>query len=98
MFLKKKFGTGALKDKPDMRDYDLREIASAPIVSWTEKTDFKSFPIFNQSQSSSCVAQATAKLLGIENYLEEGKFVSLSARDIYSRRINYPLEGMYFRW
>lgn len=97
MFFKKKFGTGALKDKPDMRDYDLREIASAPIVSWTEKTDFRSFPIFNQDGSSSCVAQATAKILGIENYLEEGKFVSLSARDIYTRRSNFGLEGMYFR-
>jgi len=97
MLFKKKFGTGALRDKIDERDYDLREIASAPVVSWVEKTEFRDFPIFNQDGSFSCVANAVAKLLGIENHLEEGKFISLSARDIYSRRTNFPQEGMYFR-
>ena len=97
MFFKKKLSTGALIDEPDIRDYKYEEIASAPIVTWEEKNTFRSFPIFNQDGSSSCVAQAVSKVLGIENFIEENKFVSLSARDIYSRRPNFSSEGMYFR-
>lgn len=97
MFFKKKFGTGAIRDIPDKRDYSLLEIASAPVVDWKEKTTFRGFPIFNQNGSGSCVAQSVAKILGIENYLEEGKFVHLSAKDIYTRRINITGEGMFFR-
>lgn len=44
-----------------------------------------------------CVAFSTAKVLGIENYLEETKFVRVSARDIYERRKNKPDKGMYLR-
>jgi hypothetical protein len=97
MLFKKRFGSGALNDVPDIRDFKYEEIASAPNVQWVEKSTFRSFPIFDQAQSSSCVAQAVSKVLGIENYLEEGKFVSLSARDIYTRRSNFAQEGMYFR-
>lgn len=95
MFFKKKFGTGALIDAKDERDFLYKEIATAPVVNWQEKTTFKTFPIFNQDGSSSCVAQAVAKVLGIENAKEENKFVSLSARDIYTRRTN-PTEGMFY--
>lgn len=95
MFFKKKFGTGALIDAPDNRDFLYKEIATAPVVNWQEKTTFKSFPIFNQNGSSSCIANAVAKVLGIENAKEENKFVSLSARDIYTRRTNNT-EGMFY--
>jgi hypothetical protein len=43
------------------------------------------------------VGQAVAKVLGIENFIEEGKFVHYSARDIYTRRANAPGEGMWFQ-
>jgi hypothetical protein len=95
MLFKKRFGTGALIDAKDDRDFLYKEIATAPIVNWQEKTTFKSYPIFNQNGSSSCVAQAVAKVLGIENAKEENKFVSLSARDIYTRRTNNT-EGMFY--
>ncbi len=81
-------------------DYRVEEIAFAPIpFSWKEKpeSDWRKFPIFFQDHSSSCVAQAIAKALGIENFIEEGKFVQYSARDIYTRRSNYPSEGMWFQ-
>jgi len=44
-----------------------------------------------------CVAQAVSKILGIENYLEEGRYFTLSARDIYVRRSNAPAGGMIYR-
>lgn len=81
------------------KDYRAEEILSAfAPIEWKEKSeaDWKKYPVFNQAQSSSCVLQAVAKALGIENYLEEKKFIRLSARDGYTRRINYPQEGTYF--
>jgi peptidoglycan hydrolase-like protein with peptidoglycan-binding domain len=81
-----------------LKDYRSEEIAMVAPIKWVEKSEseWRKFPVFSQNQSSSCVAQATAKALGIENYLEEQKFVHFSARDIYVRRMNYPGEGMYF--
>ncbi len=86
-------------DEEKAKDYRVEEIAFAPTpFSWKEKpeSEWRKFPIFFQDGSSSCVAQAVAKALGIENFIEEGKFVHYSARDIYTRRMNYPGEGMYF--
>lgn len=81
------------------KDFRTEEIltAFAPI-EWEEKaeSDWRKYPVFNQNSSSSCVAQAVSKALGIENYLEEGKFIQFSARDVYTRRMNYPGEGMFF--
>jgi len=90
---------------PDLRpeeakkkDYKAEEVFSFAPITWEEKpeSNWRKFPIFFQNQSSSCVAQAVAKALGIENYLEEKKFVHYSARDIYTRRMNYPNKGMFF--
>lgn len=81
------------------KDFRAEEIlASFAPIEWKEKpeSEWRKFPVFSQAQSSSCVAQAVAKALGIENYLEEQKFVRFSARDIYIRRMNLPGEGMYF--
>jgi len=81
-------------------DYLAKEIlfSYAP-VDWKEKPESKwsKFPIFYQDGSGSCVAQAVAKALGIENFIEEGKFVHYSARDIYTRRKNFPSKGMFFQ-
>lgn len=88
---------GALTDLPDERDYQSREIGCYAPVEWIEKKTFRSFPNKDQDGSYSCVAQAVSKILGIENYLEEGRYFNLSARDIYVRRSNAPAGGMFFR-
>lgn len=101
-FVSKKYSSGALDDpRPQTekdKDYKAEEVASFPLIQWVEKksNEWRKFPIFNQDGSSSCVAQATAKLLGVENFLEENAFVQFSARDIYTRRSNEG-GGMYFQ-
>ena len=80
-------------DEQKEKDYQHCEIASGEKkvkVRWVEKepAKFRKFPIRNQDGSSSCVAQSTAKVLGINNFLEEKEFVELSAKDIYMRRRN----------
>jgi hypothetical protein len=96
----KKRGTGALEDLRhhtlQEEDYLHEEVAFASPVVWEEKTTWRHYPVKDQSTSSSCVANATALILGIENEIEEGGYVELSARDIYSQRMNCPAEGMYF--
>jgi len=81
------------------RDFKVEEIFKAEFVKWEEKKpeQWRKFPIFNQDRSSSCVAQTIAKLLGVENYLEENLFILNSAGDIYSQRSNYPQEGMWLK-
>ncbi len=94
---------GALEDPRSnielKRDYRAEEIFSFAPINWVEKpeSDWRKFPIFDQDGSSSCVAQTVAKTLGIENFLEEGKFVFYSPRDIYTRRKNFPSGGMWFQ-
>ncbi len=104
-FFKKQpqFGTGWLGDEreyKDERNYHTEEIfKSYPTPTWQEKKpqDWRRFePIRNQLTSNSCVAQSLALALGIENYLEEGRFELLSARFIYSRGFVPPDGGMYY--
>jgi len=87
-------------DEEKERDFLAEEITfSFPPIEWKEKLEEEwiKFPIFHQDGSSSCVGQAVAKALGIENFTEEGKFVHYSAKDIYTRRSNYPDKGMFFQ-
>jgi len=86
--------TGVIEDprneEEKARDYRYEETASGDKrirIEWIEKEPRK-FPIRNQDGSKSCVAQATAKILGINNFLEEKEFIELSAKDIYTRRKN----------
>jgi peptidoglycan hydrolase-like protein with peptidoglycan-binding domain len=88
---------GAIEDPIDERDYQSKEIGFYAPVNWVEKKEFRQFPNKDQDGSLSCVAQAVSKILGIENYLEEGKYFPLSARDIYVRRSNAPAGGMIYR-
>lgn len=103
MAKKFKFGTGALPDPRTQdekdKDYKVQEVYMAVPVMWTEKpkSEWRSFEIFNQDGSGSCVLQTCAKVLGVENYLEDGKFVRYSARDGYSQRINKPGQGMWLQ-
>lgn len=72
-------------------------IPSAIPVEWKEKESFKSYLIKNQDGSSSCVAQATSKLLGIHEVVEGREYKNLSPKFIYTRRSNYPDGGMWFQ-
>lgn len=79
------------------KDYRFEEIvASAAPVNWIEKPkkDWRKFPIFDQGQSGSCVAQTGKKQLGVYIWLKAGEFIALSATHIYSRRANKPAGGM----
>jgi len=87
---------GAIIDPIDERDYQLEEVGMFSPVNWVEKKEIRQFEVKDQAQSGSCVAQATSKILSIENYLEEGRYFPLSARDLYTRRTNNGL-GMNFR-
>ena len=87
---------GAINDPIDERDYQSKEVGFYAPVEWVEKKEFRQFPNKDQDGSLSCVAQAVSKILGIENYLEEGRYFPLSARDIYTRRSNAG-GGMFFR-
>jgi len=96
-------GTGLLPDprtpEEKERDFKVEEIFKAEFVKWQEKKpeQWRKFPIFDQDRSLSCVAQTIAKLLGVENHLEEDLFILNSAGDIYSQRSNYPQEGMWLK-
>ncbi|GIW67943.1 MAG: hypothetical protein KatS3mg096_811 [Candidatus Parcubacteria bacterium] len=102
-FQKEQFGTGWLGDEKehlDERNFHTEEIfKSYPSPNWQEKpvNQWRKFePIRNQSSSSSCVGHSLALVLGIENYLEEGKFEVLSARFIYSRGYVPDGGGMFY--
>jgi hypothetical protein len=97
----KERGTGLLKDvrpvEEKLQDYLSEEVLAYVPPKWVEKSQsqWRKFPIFNQAQSGSCVGQTYAKLLGVDNFLEENKWVRFSARDIYSQRSIKPQFGMH---
>lgn len=93
------FQNGAVIDtRPEaekLKDYKIEELVSSlEQVNWTQKTDWRKFPIFNQNGSGSCVAQTEAKELGIIRWLIDGVYIHFSATDIYQRRFNRPEGGM----
>ncbi len=73
-----------------------KDLAMSGVVNWVEKDfdDIKTFPLKNQDGSGSCVAQTLSLMLGIENYLEEGKYIEFSAKDIYTKSSNKDTMGM----
>lgn len=97
-----KFGTGLLEDtrteEEKAKDYKMEEVASASPVVWVEKSEaeWRKFPIMNQNSTSSCVAHAIAKCIGVQAFIEDGKYLDLSRRFVYSNRDNKPQEGMHF--
>ena len=76
-------------------NYDGLIPSSIPLV-WEEKETVKGYKVKNQDGSSSCVAQATAKLLGVHEVFEGKEYTDLSPKFIYTRRSNYPSGGMWF--
>lgn len=83
-------------EEKDM-DYDHGEIALGAAVDWRNKPqeEWNKYPIRAQDGSGSCVAQSTAKLLGVENRRETNDFRIFSALDIYDRRETKPQSGMW---
>lgn len=80
-----------------LKDYKFDEFVSSPApVDWKEKpaSSWRKFPIFDQGNSGSCVAQTMAKLMGIMYWLKEKVYVHFSATHIYQRRSNKPEGGM----
>ena len=68
------FGTGALLDRRGDRSNDVffsEVVAGANPVVWVEKdpANWRRFPVRNQGPSFSCMANAYAKLLGVQSYL-----------------------------
>jgi hypothetical protein len=100
-FRKRPLGTGAVDDprapEAKAKDFRAEEVLAFGVPEWREKpeNEWRKYPIFNQDGSGSCVAQSKAKEAGILNFLEEGLFMELSARDVYARRSNKPSAGMW---
>ena len=90
--------TGCLPDtrtkKEKEKDWH-KDLAMSGVVNWVEKDfgDIKTFPVRNQGGSGTCVMQTCALICGIENFLEEGKFIEFSV-DLYNFRINKDSAGM----
>ena len=90
--------TGCLPDtrtkKEKEKDWH-KDLAMSGVVNWVEKDfgDIKTFPVRNQDGSGTCVMQTCALMCGIENFLEEGKFIEFSV-DLYNFRINKDSAGM----
>lgn len=87
--------TGLLEDTrtpaEKLKDWRAEEVkATFSPVAWKAKkpSEWRKFPIRDQAQSYTCVAQSMAKILGIDNFVEEGRYVDFSARDLYERRSN----------
>lgn len=94
---------GALKDPDDPRDVKYRKVCGTPPIempSWDAGYDVEEkygrMKVENQQSSSSCVSQGVQYYVQILNWIEEGKFVDLSARFIYSQ-IFLPQGGAYIR-
>lgn len=96
LFATKKPTLGAgISNRDRELDYSIEEIkvASGMLLPKTED-EWRKYLIRNQLSTSTCVAHSVAKSLGINNYIEEGKYLDLSPRFIYAQRINNPGLGM----
>jgi len=106
-----KIVSGVLPDDrpPELKakDYKTEELIKQPIMAlqWQTWEEWKSKPenlkmlndiaVNHQGGVGSCAAQASSLALAINNYLEDKKFLKLSAKPIYARRKNKPNAGMY---
>lgn len=85
------------KEKDFLQKEIVATIAPTP---WAQKdpSTWRRFPIRNQAQSGSCVAQTLAKVVGVDYWQKHGEdmanFPILSANTIYNRRSNAPAAGM----
>jgi len=88
--------TGAIQDPIDIRDFKREELAKSTIPNWQEKTSYNSYPVRNQAQSLTCVAQGVSTILASIIKRDHGKYLEVSAKPIYTARSNKS-GGMIFR-
>lgn len=83
------------KSKKDgsIKEYDRYVVPKGGYVYNLEVEGDESYIVYGFAVHN-CVAQSVAKCLGINNFLEEKEFIFLSARDIYTRRVNKGSGGM----
>lgn len=99
LFGRPKIQTGAIGDtRTELQKegaYDSRELVTStePLV-WKEKTSWNRYPVKRQYYTGECVAQSTAKHLGINNEKDNGQYVDLSPAFLYYFRVNKPSAGM----
>lgn len=96
-------GFGFIKDVHDSRDYNTREFFAAPKpFDWDKGFDIEEdlkvlLPVNDQGSSFSCVGQAKSKDREVKEQLDLGRYYLMSARSIYSLRMNKPGLGMQLR-
>jgi len=99
---KRQFGTGALKDPQDLRDYTYRGAPmGGPTVDWNTGYDVEKvldikINIKHQGPSSSCVGQGWSYYVAVLDAVETGYYSGDSAKAIYSQ-IFLPSGGAYIR-
>jgi len=89
--------------KSDFRTEEI--IVSAAPLNWKLYEDWKRDPenikmlndteVNLQNNVGSCASQGGSLLLADNNYVEDGRFIKMSAKPIYARRRNKPSAGMY---
>ena len=98
------YGTGALRDPLDLRDFRYEGIAAAgEPVDWGKGFDVEkdiniTIPFKNQDGSGSCVGQGWAYYGAVLNAAEVGYYDEQSAKAIYSQiQLGLPEGGAYIR-
>lgn len=103
------FANGVVADtrpaEEKAKDFRYEELFGAPSLTWRPYEEWlkdpyivsmlKTIEIQDQAQSFSCLAQAGALALSIDNWIEEGRYIRMSARSFYPFRRNKPGEGMW---
>lgn len=99
------FGTGAIKDRPDARDFQWSEIGfGATPFNWQDGVDIEAqlalaigapglsfkIPVKNQNGSGSCGGQAWSYQDQVLEALKSGSFEERSAKYIYEQTFVYP--------
>ncbi len=105
ILVEKKFGTGAVRNKVDLRDRKWKKVAKAVTpFDWEKGYDIEEelskklgipgfrIPVKDQNGSFSCCGQAAAYYESVQDAFEKGVFIERSARDAYSQ-IFYPEGG-----
>lgn len=94
----KKYKLGALRDKPDERDYIYSPACATPI-KYPENFQLHQVKIKNQGSVNSCVAHSIATIKEIQEYYDTNATLEFSVGWIYGYRVGsqYKGQGMYPR-
>lgn len=84
------FKTGLIKDIPDTRDYQYRDVVGHAPFNWIEGYDIEEelgfkLPVKDQGNSASCGAQAFATYSSVLEFFASGTFEERSAKFLYSQ-------------